>query len=227
MSGQNKWVYINRGTRDGVQPGMLFRIFQNIDPKTDKRLTPGDVFVSGDAQVVQGCEDFSIATFIWTRGEVPEKYDGILLTDLNDEKIRFYFNGEASDLEIKEPPSASLAPPSGVIDAPVAPPPEAIIGPAPKEENTEALAPSPEDDWLDKLDNNQELQTDEEAELRELEKFHESEAAKAAPAAPESAPITDTNAFPAAEPETSAKAVAPAPAPEAAAPSETEELPPL
>lgn len=206
MSGHNKWVYVDRGTRDGVAPGMIFRIFQNQDPATGKRLTPGDVFVSGDAQIVQGCEDFSIGTFLWSRGEVPERYDGILLTDINDEKIRFYFNGEASDIEVGEHPSEDLTPPSAIIDAPKPEVPEAIIGPAPVENTTEeALVPEFEEtkkagndeDWLDKLDNHKELEGDEENELRELEKFRESEAAMA-PAAP--AESTPDPSFPAGEP---------------------------
>jgi hypothetical protein len=199
MSGQYKWVYVDRGTRDGVKPGMIFRIFQNSDPKTNLPLTKGDVFVSGDAQVLQGCEDFSIATFVWSRGEVPEKYQGILLTDMNDEKIRFYFTGEAGDQLVKEAPAAELAPPSGIVDQPKPEPSEAIVGPGPTE-NAEVLKPveptadkppGEADDWLDKLDNHQELQTDEENELKELEKFHETEA-KAPPA--EAAPAPEAPA---------------------------------
>ncbi|MBS1961029.1 MAG: LysM peptidoglycan-binding domain-containing protein [Bdellovibrionales bacterium] len=243
MSGQYKWVYINRGTRDGVQPGMLFRIFQNQDPKTGLALTKGDVFVSGDAQVFQGCEDFSIGLFIWSRGEVPEMYEGQLLTDLADEKVRFYFNGEASDIPTKE--EAALTPPSGVVDAPKPEPTTAIIGPgptaptenAPEEtvltppppeelQEKEALKPgmteekktAEEEDWLDKLDNHKELQGDEENELRELEKFHETETAKAPKQElPETAPAPDgTSDLPPPPPESD---LPPAPPAEAAAPA--------
>ncbi len=119
MSGQNKWVYIDRGTNDGVERGMIFRIFQNSDPKTLKPLTRGDVFVQGDMQITQGCGDFSIGMFIWSRGEVPERYEGMLLTDITDEKIRFYFNGQGSDLAISDLPPPPLAPPSGIVDVPV------------------------------------------------------------------------------------------------------------
>lgn len=223
MSGQHKWVYIDRGTRDGVTPGMLFRIFQNSDPHTNQPLTPGNVFVSGDAQVIQGCEDFSIGMFVWSRGEVPEQYEGELLTDLNDEKVRFYFNGEASNLKIQEPPSAALTAPSVIIDQPKPTPSEAVIGPGPLD-NAEVLTPSipptveqPKapgegEDWLDKLDNHQELQSDEENELKELEKFHETETAKAPPA--EGAdlpppPAEDSVALPPAPPESAALPPAP------------------
>lgn len=217
MSGQHKWVYINRGTKDGVAAGMIFRVFQNTDPKTNRPLTSDDVFVSGDAQVVQGCSDFSIGTFIWSRGEIPEQYEGVLLTDVADEKIRFYFNGEASDLAIKEPPAPELTTPSGIIDRPKPEPREAVIGPGPTE-NPEVLAPiappeekksAEQDDWLDKLDNHQELRSEEENELRELEKFRESEAAKAEP--PIEVPSTEGAELPTA-PTPESAGVSPAPA---------------
>jgi hypothetical protein len=192
MSGQYKWVYIDRGTKDGVEPGMIFRIFQNVDPKTKRSLTPGDVFVSGDAQVLQGCENFSIGVFVWSRGEVPEQYPGVLLTDMTDRKIRFYFNGEAANV----PPAAALAPPEGIIDQPAPEPTDAIVGPEPTDGPEETLTPAlneepkpaEDEDWLDKLDNHQELRSDEENELRELEKFHETQTAKA-PAAGEGAEL--------------------------------------
>jgi predicted nucleic acid-binding Zn-ribbon protein len=215
---------------------MIFRIFQNVDPKTGQQLTKGDVFVSGDAQVVQGCPDFSIGTFVWSRAEVPEQYEGILLTDLADEKIRFYFNGEASGLVNQEPLPPALSPPAGIIDQPKPEPKTAIVGPGPLADPTPlpdtlpppeateekaALTPgmteekktAEEEDWLDKLDNHKELQSDEENELKELEKFHETDTAKA-PAAAE--PPADANGLPPAPPETAA---APA-APDSAFPSE-------
>jgi hypothetical protein len=231
MSGQHKWIYFDRGTKDGVGTGMIVRIFQNIDPKTNLPLTNGDVFVAGDAQVIQGCENFSIGMFVWSRGEVPEQYEGILLTDLEDEKIRFYFNGEASNIAIKEPTPPELVAPAGIVDQPKPEPSTAVIGPSmeaiktppsvpetlkppePSEEK-EALTPelAPEkktaeqEDWLDKLDNHKELQSDEENELKELEKFHESETAKAPPADSSpmpTAPIDDSG-LPPPPPEASA-----------------------
>ncbi len=185
MSGQNKWVYIDRGTQDGAQPGMIFRTFQNQDPLNGKTLTPGEVFVQGDAQIVQGCETFSIGMFVWSRGEVPERYPGILLTDLADEKIRFYFNGEASVAEVTETPLTPA--PSVIVDAPLPEMPEApemVVGPS---ENPEVLVPSIQprmeggiekvegegEDWLDRLDTNIGLQNEEEFELLQLEKFQE------------------------------------------------------
>ncbi len=198
MSGQNKWVYIDRGTRDGVEPGMLFRIFQNVDPRTGKQLTPGEVFVQGDAQITQNCENFSIGTFIWTRGEVPERYPGVLLTDISDEKIRFYFNGEAAEVEMTDRPIEPA--PSVIVDAPLpeAPAaPEALLdAPGDPEVLTPTIEPRMEggldqadgdgEDWLDRLDDNQELRSEEENELLQLEKFQEqtAEAPSADPTAP-------------------------------------------
>lgn len=181
MSGQNKWVYIDRGTKDGLERGMIFRIFQNQDPKNGKRLTPGETFVQGDVQILQGCEHFSVGMFIWSRGEVPERYEGSLLTDISDEKVRFYFNGSPSNLETHETPVQQM--PEGIVDAPNG---EAMDG-----SMTETLNPSdtpdlfnapPEkragegEDWLDRLDTHEELKSEEENELQQLEKFKESQA---------------------------------------------------
>ncbi len=230
MSGQNKWVYIDRGTKDGVDRGMIFRIFQNQDPKNGKRLTSGDVFVQGDVQILQGCENFSVGLFIWSRGEVPELYEGALISDVSDEKVRFYFNGSASDLETGEVPA--LQAPSGIIDAPKPAPKEAIVGPS---ENPDMLTPAPPvpekpageaDDWLDKLDNNQELKSEEENELQQLEKFQENQAKQeVAPAdtppppeelAPSDLPPPPADALPA----PSAGADLPPPPPDSEFPSE-------
>jgi hypothetical protein len=180
MSGQNKWVYINRGSTDGVQPGMIFRIFQNQDPKTLKKLTNGDVFVQGDVQIYQQCGEFALGMFVWSRAEVPEQYEGTLLTDVSDEKIRYYFNGEAAEpIETQVPQM-----PAAAIDQPAL---EESIGPSeepPPAPKTDGLAPIQDqasasgegDDWLDGLDNGQGLKSEEERELQQLESYDEAKA---------------------------------------------------
>lgn len=197
MSGQNKWVYIDRGTKDGVDRGMIFRIFQNQDPKNGKRLTQGDVFVQGDVQILQGCEHFSVGMFVWSRGEVPERYEGNLLSDVSDEKVRFYFNGSPSELETREAPVHLM--PEGIVDAPNGDSPtdsmgeplgDTMIAPTDDSKDTvldpsatpELFTPPPEmhsgegEDWLDRLDTNEGINTEEENELQQLEKFRESQA---------------------------------------------------
>lgn len=239
MTGQNKWVFINRGSKDGVEPGMLFRIFQNQDPKTLMRLTEGDVFVQGDVQVLQNCEDFSVGLFVWSRGEVPEKYDGMLLTDVTDERIRYYFNNEAA------PPDETQVPqmPAAAIDLPKA---EAPIGPS--EEGTapltlpppppsegldsiqdQAAKTSEEEDWLDKLDDNQGLRSEEEQELRQLEKYDETQSAGAdLPPPPDDELPPDPEGIPP-DPDAAVDSAAMTPPPEElppAPPEEAEALPP-
>lgn len=180
LTGQNKWVYIDRGTADGADRGMIFRIFQNQDPKTRERLTPGAVFVQGDVQIVQACERFSMGMFLWSRGEVPERYQGSLLSDVTDTKVRFYFNDSATDLS---PPSDGQTLFSET--------PESTFGKSqnlaprldtetPKsQELTRPGTPSnisEGDDWLDKLDDGQGLKSEEENELQQLEKFQDNQA---------------------------------------------------
>lgn len=216
MSGPNKWVYIDRGTQDGVGKGMIFRIFQNIDPKSGKPLTLKESFVQGDVQILQGCENFSVGMFVWSRGEVPERYEGRLLTNVSDEKIRFYFDQNASSIRSAELPP--VAPFNPIDDLPPPPIKEAIVGPsinpdllvplppapesellpepptevaapelpappfeelppvAPPAAEAAPLVPSLEDDgkdWLDALDNHQNLRSEEENELLQLEQFRD------------------------------------------------------
>lgn len=190
MTGQNKWVFIDRGTSDGVDRGMIFRIFQNKDPKTGKSLTPGNVFVQGDVQILQGCGTFSVGMFVWSRGEVPERYPATLLSDVTDEKIRFYFNDSATNLEPSDGVSETYVQPSAPGEsAPGSISPEDDIANLP-DPNTHPEILSPVDqidpgkppvagegeDWLDKLDNHRELRSEEENELQQLEKFQENQA---------------------------------------------------
>jgi hypothetical protein len=196
MSGQNKWVFINRGSKDGVEPGMIFRIFQNQDPKTLKPLTNGDVFVQGDVQIYQRCDGFSLGVFVWSRAEVPERYEGTLLTDVSDEKIRYYFNGEAAEPVETQVPQM----PAAAIDQPAL---ETPIGPGdvpPPAQKTEGLAPiqdqaaagGEDDDWLDGLDNGEGLKSEEEQELQQLEQFDEAKAQSPGAELPPSPEEVDT-----------------------------------
>jgi hypothetical protein len=144
MSGQNKWVFIDRGTRDGVERDMIFRIFQNIDPETGKKLTPDEVFVKGDVQIHQGCENFSIGTFVWSQGEVPERYEGQLLGDVSDKRLQRFFDttsvgGKFSDI----PPPSSKAALSVEMALPSVPAKKSIVGPSVNPELLEPLPPEP------------------------------------------------------------------------------------
>jgi hypothetical protein len=197
LSAQHRWVYVNRGSADGVQPGMIFRMFQYKDPVTKKTLTAGNVLVEGDVEVYQTCENFSIAQVAWSRGTIENNNEAILLTDLNDRFIRYYLNGSGEGTS--PPPSGDSAPSvSGDFDDDLEVP-----------KNPE-LPPSPDDsDWLDQLDNNQDLAPDEEKELEQLEKYEG--APEDAPAPLDETAPTETEGAATLDPSTSEL---PAPPPE-------------
>lgn len=81
---QFKEVYIDRGTEDGIQPGMVFRSYQHIDPATGKVITDADFIIQSDFLVVRCTEKFSEAIAINGVGIVPEKTSVVLLTDIDD-----------------------------------------------------------------------------------------------------------------------------------------------
>lgn len=141
VTGQHRWVYIDRGSRDEIEPGMIYRVFQYRDPRTNKFLTESNMLVQGDIQVVQTCEDFSMGTILWSKETLTDQTPLVLMTDVEDYYSRYYMNGVKA---------------------------RGYDGPGGK-----TGAPGEEDDWLDKLDNNQELGSEEERELKQLEEYQD------------------------------------------------------
>ena len=144
MSAQYKWVYIDKGSADGVQPGMIFRFFQYKDPFATTDLTKSNMLVQGDVEVYQSCGGFSLGQVIWSKNVVSNDTPAILLTDVQDYYTRLYLNGNNTPLQI--------APPSAEGDG----------------------SKRKEGDWLDDLDNGQDLTSEEDQELQQLEKVEES-----------------------------------------------------
>ncbi len=81
---QHKEVFIDRGTEDGVQPGMVFRAYEHRDPGNGKNITNSNIMIDADMIVVQADTRFSAA--IVTKSVVPiqEGTSLMLLTDLSD-----------------------------------------------------------------------------------------------------------------------------------------------
>lgn len=140
-SAQHRWVYVDRGTRDEIEPGMVYRIFQYRDPRTGEFLTESNMLVYGDVQVVQMCEDFSIGMILWSKETVTDQMPLVLMTDVQDYYSRYYMNGQKAG---------------------------GYNGPGGRAGN-----PGEDEDWLDRLDNNQELGSEEERELKQLEEYQD------------------------------------------------------
>jgi LysM repeat protein len=66
---QHKQVYLDRGTADGVKPGMVFQIFSHEDPYNNVKFSSGKVHAEADIQVIQVSEHFS--TGVITRSNEP------------------------------------------------------------------------------------------------------------------------------------------------------------
>ncbi len=142
LTGQHRWVYIDRGSRDEIEPGMIYRVFQYRDPRTSKFLTESNMLVHGDVQVVQMCEDFAMGTILWSKDTLADQTPLVLMTDVEDYYSRYYMNGEKARGYDGDRPRGSGQ-------------------------------PGEDEDWLDKLDNNQELGTEEERELKQLEDYQD------------------------------------------------------
>ncbi|MCC7441659.1 MAG: LysM peptidoglycan-binding domain-containing protein [Bdellovibrionales bacterium] len=81
---QHKLVYIDRGSADGVQPGMVFRAYQHRDPTNDSTITNADFIINADFMVLQTTESISIALSIRSLVQVYENDTVVLLTDVTD-----------------------------------------------------------------------------------------------------------------------------------------------
>jgi hypothetical protein len=148
ITAQYKWVYIDRGSTDGVKPGMVFRFFQYKDPNNNKDLTTSNMLVQGDVEIYQSCGGFSLGQIVWSRSTVTNDTPAILLTDVQDYYTRLYLNGNMT--------------------------PNQMVSPETKKEG----------DWLDDLDNGQDLTSEEDQELQQLEKVDDAAAQSEEPTVP-------------------------------------------
>jgi hypothetical protein len=167
---QHKQVIIDRGSEDGVQTGMIFRVYQYQDPSTKKKITDQDLIVNADIIIAQVSELFSVGLMIRGQDIFNQGTEAVLLTDVSDLIKRREFR------------ESSFSPQSsGSKDELLAPPEEEL--PTPPEEETQL------GDELDQLDQPGELTPEEEQELQQLEQF-KSEATEESQTVPDSAPET-------------------------------------
>lgn len=80
---QHKQVFVDRGSEDGVSPGMIFRAYQHLDPQTEDKLTDQDFIILGDFLVVQVSEQFSSLLAIDSKNTIQENTSIVLLTDVS------------------------------------------------------------------------------------------------------------------------------------------------
>ncbi|MGK5084314.1 LysM peptidoglycan-binding domain-containing protein [Bdellovibrionota bacterium FG-1] len=81
---QHKLVFVDRGSDEGVKPGMVFRAYTHQDPVTDKKITSSNFIVEADLIVVQVSERFCAAEVLRSIATIEEGAPVILLTDVSD-----------------------------------------------------------------------------------------------------------------------------------------------
>ncbi len=94
---QHKEAFIDRGTEDGVQPGMIFRIYQTKDPVTNQEFSGSSFMIDADLLVTQVTATNSVAVVINSKRPLKEATDAVLLTDLTDLKSKTGFSAKGGD----------------------------------------------------------------------------------------------------------------------------------
>jgi LysM repeat protein len=84
LIGQQRLVFLDVGTNEGIKPGMIFRHYLHRDPFTHDKLSSRDFMIESELQVLSSQEQFSIAIVIHSRSGVHNEDEVVGLTDLRD-----------------------------------------------------------------------------------------------------------------------------------------------
>jgi hypothetical protein len=84
MIGEQKLVFLDVGSFDGVKPGMIFRNYLHRDPNTNEEISTKDFLIESELQVVDVQDKFSTALVIHSRSSMRPNDEVIALTDLSD-----------------------------------------------------------------------------------------------------------------------------------------------
>ena len=84
LIGQQRIVFLDVGSDDGVRPGMIFRQYLHQDPFTKDSLTSRDFLIESELQVLDVQDRFAIAIVINSRSGVHADDEVVALTDLKD-----------------------------------------------------------------------------------------------------------------------------------------------
>jgi hypothetical protein len=210
---QGKILYLTRGTEDGVQPGMVFRVFQTSDPYTGEPISRDGVLREADLQIILSSDKLSMAIVRNSSSTVLEGARAVLLTDISDvdQKVEFRQGAvvddgvpaakpaegtpaEAPDATPTAPTTSSederAAPVEGT-ETPIEETPEVPVDGLGT--NLEAPLPPPADssgdglatpDDLEKLDDGKPIQEGEKKALDQLESWEGNSVQPPAPTAP-------------------------------------------
>ncbi len=81
---QHKEVFINAGSDDGIEPGMVFRSYQHEDPSNGKIISKGTLIPLADFLILKTSERFSSALVLRSKSAIQEQIECVSLTDITD-----------------------------------------------------------------------------------------------------------------------------------------------
>lgn len=81
---QQRVVFLDVGTQDGVLPGMIFRNYLHKDPSTHEEISTKDFLIESELQVLQAQDKFSVAIVLRSRSNMRPNDEVVALTDLSD-----------------------------------------------------------------------------------------------------------------------------------------------
>jgi hypothetical protein len=84
LSSQLRYVFIDRGSREGIAPGMVFRSYQREDPNLRTEFTDSNIVRETDFMVMQVTTNFSVAYAINGVGTFQTNNPAFLLTDVGE-----------------------------------------------------------------------------------------------------------------------------------------------
>ncbi len=102
ITAQHHEVLIDRGTADGVKPGMVFRVHRHFDPFTGKKLTEADFLIEADILILTVSEEHSLGIVTQSHVPIDGGDEAILLTDISDVNFKLpqiRFKGGGTELE--------------------------------------------------------------------------------------------------------------------------------
>ncbi len=94
---QNKTVFVDRGARDGIQKGMVFRAYQYFDPSDDHEVTESDFIIDADILVIDVTDDFCTGIVLSSFSTILENSTVVLLTDISDVRKRAQFRARTQE----------------------------------------------------------------------------------------------------------------------------------
>lgn len=84
MLGEEKVVYLDVGTQDGVKPGMIFRHYLHTDPYTNEPISAKDFLIESEIKVLSVQDKFSLGIILQSHSNMKFGDDLVALTDLQD-----------------------------------------------------------------------------------------------------------------------------------------------